>query len=275
MKYPQIIGKVVKGFWTITEEKHYAILSALEARLGGQAVFMGEDDDEADDCSNEYQEYGSIAIIPVRGILGKHLSSMEMDCGGCSMDAVRDMLEVADQSPRITKIVLNMDTPGGTVTGTPELGDFIEDVASRKPVIAYTDTECCSGGLWLASKASQFYCAGSATTGSCGVRMILLDTTKMLDNEGIKVNPIFSGKYKLSGASFKVLEPDEREMFQAESDRVHAQFKDAVNTNRSVDEKFLQGQLFRGEAAAEIGMVDGVCDSLDELLDLISAGPLT
>lgn len=269
MKYPQIIGKVVKGFWTITEEKHYAILSILEAKLGGQAVFM-DDEDDSDSDDNEYQEYGTTAIIPVKGILGKHLSSMEMSCGGCSMDEVAKMLDVADQSPRITKIVLNMDTPGGTVTGTPELADFIEDVASRKRVIAFTDSECCSGGLWLASKASQFYCAGSAVTGSCGVRMILLDTTKMLENEGIKVNPIFSGKYKLSGASFKPLEPDEREMFQTESDRIHAQFKDAVNTNRSVDEKYLQGQVFRGEQAADIGMVDGICDDLDELLDLIS-----
>src|SRR4051794_33700319 len=103
MKYPQILGKVVKGYWTITEEKHYAILTALEARLAGQQVWM--DESAGNDDSEAYQEFGATAVIPVSGILGKHLSSMEMSCGGCSMDAVKDMLEVADLSPRISKIV--------------------------------------------------------------------------------------------------------------------------------------------------------------------------
>lgn len=267
MKYPQILGKVVKGFWTITEEKHYAILTALEARLSGQQVWMDEGDSKDD--SGEYQEFGSTAIIPINGILGKHLSSMEVSCGGCSMDAVKDMLEVADLSPRISKIVLNINSPGGTVTGTPELAAFIADVATRKQVIAYTDCECCSGALWLATQANQFYAAGSARVGSCGVRMILIDTSKALENEGIKVNPIFSGKYKLSGASFKPLEPDEREMFQTESTRIHTQFQAAVNANRSVEEKYLQGQVFSGDEAAEIGMIDGTIDGLDELLEAI------
>lgn len=268
MKYPQIIGKVVKGFWTITEEKHYAILSALEARLGGQAVFMGDEDPDKDE--KECFEYGQISVIPINGILGKHLSSMEMDCGGCSMDAVADMLDVADQSSRISKIVLNINSPGGTVTGTPELADYIAEIATRKPVIAFTDSDCCSGALWLASQATEFYASASAVVGSCGVRMILLDQSARLENEGIKVNPIFSGKYKLSGASFKPLEPDEREMFQTESDRIHAEFKAAVNSIRPVDEKYLQGQVFRGKEAASIGMISGGFDDLDELLEFLS-----
>lgn len=267
MNYPQILSKLVKGLWLITEEKHYAMLSVLEARLRGQSVFV--DGAENKEKSNGYQQFGATAVIPIDGILGKHLSSMESMCGGCSMDEVSAMLQVADQDPRVSKIVLNISSPGGTVTGTPELAGLIEDIATRKDVIAYTDTECCSGALWLASKANQFYCSTSSVVGSCGVRMILLDQSEALAKEGIKVNPIFSGKYKLSGASFKPLEDDERAMFQAESDRVHKLFQAAVNTNRSVDEKYLQGQVFRGEEAAAIGMVDGNLDDLDELLDFI------
>lgn len=271
--YPHILGKVLKDFWALTEEKHFAILSALEARLAGDVghVFMddgGAQPDPDEYCDGTYFESNGTAVIPVYGILGKHLSGMEMDCGGCSLDRLASMVDVAAQSSRIKRILLNISSPGGTVTGTPEMADVIAEACDQKEVWAFTDSDCCSGALWLASQAQKFYCTKSSNIGSVGVRMVLLDFSEAYKKEGVKVNPIFSGKYKLSGASFKPLEDDEREMFQAESDRIHAEFKSAVISVRPVAEEFLQGQVFRGEMAAQIGMVDGLVSDLDEVLDM-------
>jgi len=275
--YPQVLGKVLKSFWAITEERHYAILSALEARLSGCASssadrVSGEDCQEDQDQFDRYceviGEYGITAVIPVHGILGKHLSAMEMDCGGCSLDRVAAFLESATSSPRIGRIVLNIGSPGGTVTGTPELAAKIAEARKVKPVVAFTDTEACSGALWIGSQADQFWCTESASVGSVGVRMILMECSAQLDREGIKVNPIFSGKFKLAGASFKPLTPEEREMFQSESDRIYADFKAAVTSVRGCDDVYLQGQVFRGEEATRIGMVTGTVDDLDMVLDM-------
>lgn len=284
MSYPQIIGKVMRSFWALTEEKHAAIISLLEQRLAGAGPRLSEPQRlEADDPSGlettdpVYFEAGDIAVIPIYGILGKHLSSIEMMCGGCSMDQVSKMLSVAGSSDRIRTIVLNIHSPGGTVTGTPELAAQIRALSSqreesylRKRTIAFTDSECCSGALWLASQCDQFYATESAEIGSVGVRMILLDMSRALEEEGVKVNPIFSGKYKLAGAAFKPLEPDEREMFQGESDRIFAQFQEAVVYRRKVDAEYLQGQIFRGEEAARLGLIDGLVDDLDDLLEQLA-----
>jgi signal peptide peptidase SppA len=272
MNYPRIISKLCREPWLVRVETHDAMISALESRMQGDGKAKVMEDDETrspeDECYSEIQgAFGTVALINVHGILGKHLSRFEMSCGGCSLDGLQRMLKVADESPRIAKVALYFNTPGGTVTGTPETADLIADIDTRKPVIGYTDADCCSGGIYLASQCRRFYGSQSSEVGSVGVRMVLLDATKAMDMEGIKVNAIASGKYKLAGASFKPLTDDEREMFQAESDRIYEKFKQAVVSVRAVDEKYLQGQVYRGEVAAELGFTDGVIDDLDELLD--------
>ena len=271
MSYPRIIAKLTREPWCVTERIHRAMLSAVEAKLAGANVStpMDNEDDEVPEPYEVKQSGQSVAVIPVHGIMGKGLSNLEIECGGCSMESVAEALKLAAQDEATSAIVLDIITPGGTVNGTPELANLIADVAMRKPVIAYTETQCCSAGLWIASQATRFYASQSSDVGSCGVRMVLLDYSRQLDREGITVNAISSGKYKLMGAEFKPLEKDERDMLQADSDRIHAQFKSAVTRNRAIDEKHLQGQSFDGITAAEIGMTDGVIDDMDELLEMI------
>jgi len=277
MNLPHIISKVTRQPWVITAEKHRAIMDVLDARIAGDFKAMGYADDdgpEDDGDRDQYREFqtatGTIAVIPVHGILGKHLSSMEMACGGCSLDTLQSQLKTALASPRISKVLLDVNSPGGTVTGTPETARLIAAVNAVKPVWAFTDADCCSGAMWLASQCARVYSTESAEMGSVGVRMVLLDYTRQLEEEGVKINAISSGKYKLMGASFKPLADDEREMLQAESDRIHAQFQEAVNAVRPVGNQHLQGQIYRGEEAAGIGLTDGVAEDIDEVLSMFT-----
>lgn len=268
MSYPRIISKLTREPWCVTERVHQAMLSAIESKLAGANVSAMEIPEDDDDDANEPYTVKSVAVIPMKGIMGKGLSALEMECGGCSMEEVAKALKLAAEDDGTSAIILEINTPGGTVNGTPELANLVADIATRKPVFAYTETQCCSAGLWVASQATHFYASQSADVGSCGVRMVMLDYSRQLDREGVTVNAISSGKYKLMGAEFKPLEKDEREMLQADSDQIHAQFKDAVTRNRAVDEKHLQGQSFDGSTAAEIGMIDGVIDDFDEVLEM-------
>ena len=277
MNLPHIIAKVLREPWLITEQKHHAILAALDGKMGGQFTTLRDsEDDERDDTGrDQYREFrlangATVAVIPVHGILGKHLSSLEMACGGCSLDTIQSQLKTVMRSPRISKVLLDINSPGGTYVGTPETANLIAEVGKEKPVWAFTDSDCCSGALWLASQAGLFYSTESADIGSVGVRMILLDVTRQLEEEGIKVNAVFSGKYKLLGASFKPLEDDEREMLQAESDRIHGQFQAAILSNRAVAQADMQGQIYSGDEAAGIGMTDGVVGDLDDVLTMMA-----
>ena len=276
MNLPHIISKVLREPWLITEQKHHAILSALESKMAGdfEALSMDERDPDSDSGRSDYREFqllngGTLAVIPVHGILGKHLSSLEMACGGCSLDTIQSQLKTALNSPRIAKVLLDINSPGGTYTGTPETAKLIAEVNAAKQVVAFTDSDCCSGAYWLASQASAIFSTESADIGSVGVRMVLLDVTRQLDQEGIKVNAIYSGKYKLLGASFKPLADDEREMLQAESDRIHGAFQDAIRANRAVAVADMQGQVYGGEEAAGYGLTDGLINSIDDAIEMM------
>lgn len=267
MNLPNIIAKVTRQPWIITTEKLHAIMDVLNAKIAGDFKAMDYEAPERDGDREEYREFstpaGTIAVIPVHGILGKHLSSMEIACGGCSLDTLQNQLKTATASPRVTRILLDVNSPGGTVTGTPETAAMIRAARAVKPVWAFTDSEACSGAMWLASQCDVFYTTESATIGSVGVRMVLLDYTRKLEEEGVKVNAISSGKYKLLGAPFKALSDEERDMLQTESDRIHQQFQQAVNAVRPVETAYLQGQIYRGEEASGIGLSDGIVEDLD------------
>lgn len=212
-----------------------------------------------------------IAVIPVDGIIGKHLSMLETACGGCDVDEIKDQLQAAASDPSVSKIVLYFNTPGGTVTGVAELAELITEINAQKQCVAYTDTLCASAGYWLMSQCSLAYAAPSAEVGSIGVYSLYLDETRALEQEGVKVNAISAGKYKLTGAPFKPMTDEEKAMLQADVDKVYARFKSAVTTNRNIADADMQGQCFDGETAVTKGFLDGNINSIQELLAFLES----
>jgi protease-4 len=165
----------------------------------------------------------------------------------------------------VSRIMFDFQSPGGTVGGIPELGRKIAN--SAKPTIGWTDSQCCSGAYWLASQCERFYTSESCDVGSIGVYMALLDESRALENEGIKINAISAGKFKLAGAPFKPLTDEERKMFQAGVDKIYTQFKEAVSRNRSLPDSVMQGQVYDGQEAADLGLSDGMLENIQEALD--------
>lgn len=216
--------------------------------------------------------YGDVAVINVQGVIDKAMTDFEMDCyGGCDLNDVNSALASAQTNRSISTVVMNMNTPGGSATGVAETANRIAQLRQTKEVRSYIDSQCCSAGMWLASQCDRIDIAPSAYTGSIGVYMALLDQTKALEMEGLKVNLIKAGTFKAMGASFKELLPEERAMFQKSVDDLYAQFTAACTQLRKISPDAMQGQSFNGRDALAAGLVDGLTEqSLDEYVaDLI------
>ena len=209
------------------------------------------------------------SVIYVDGIIGKHLSSMETACGGVDLDDVCKQLKLASSDSNCKNIVLYFNTPGGTVTGVPEASALIKEIASSKPIYGYADNLCASAGMWLASQCTAFYVAPSATVGSIGVYNLCLDESLALADDGIKVNAFSAGKYKLSGASFKPMNDEEKAMFQADVDGIYAQFKLAFDGKNVADDD-MQGQIFNGLEAVNKNLANGTLNCLDDILSILA-----
>ncbi len=268
MKYPQIMTRVFREPWLIQPRVHETIQRTLLSRIGGnqQAMITDDEDGPEDDGREQVMDYGGVRIIPVHGILGKHLDSIEMMCGGCSIDRVCEQIDIAKHDSNVKVALFDFRTPGGTVCGIPECADAIAEFG--KPTVAFTDSLCCSGGMWLASQCDEFYATRSACIGSVGVYVYMEDWTRALEKEGVKPNPVSAGEFKLLGAYFKPLTDNERAIVQDGVNKTHAEFKATVKAKRPVDDQYLEGQDFTGDESAEFGFISGIVRDFDEAVSL-------
>lgn len=281
--YSHLIAKLF-GPLLLHPTQHAAFLQLMEARLAGTSpetpqaaapqkrfypqggYYREEADNEGLHFTDELRLVGSTAIIPVHGTLVKHPEDIAISECGCSMEELDAAIDKAETDPRVETMLFDFRTPGGTVTGIPETGRKM--LYSRKKTIAFTGSQCCSGGLWLAEQCERFYATQSSRVGSCGVYCMTMDMSEALKKEGVKINAIFAGKFKLLGAYWKPLTEEERAILQAGVDKIRDQFHEAMVTQRGMsDEHFGNGLVFDGEEAAERGFTDGVVESMDEILD--------
>ena len=265
---PHIVSKVYGEPWAILPDVHRSIRAAVEAKLRGDtpSPIQGiiEEPDEADPVDDE-----GVAIIPVHGIIGKHLSSLEMLCGGCDLDAVCRDIEMATEDDGIEIVGFDFRSPGGTVTGTPEAADAIAELAKLKTVFAFTDDCCCSAAYWMASQCPTIFTSRSAVVGSIGVIAVYADESRALANQGIGINEFRSGRFKGMGASYRQMTDEEKAMLGARVEKIGSEFRAVVASSRGIKPEDMEGQWFDGATSAEKGFADEVVSCIEDAIEMM------
>ncbi len=214
---------------------------------------------------------GSTAIIPLVGPLTRRPSFWSDLFGGTSMVRAGAALAEALDDKTVERIILLVDSPGGTVSGTPELAAAIRKARARKPVTAVVEGMAASAAYYLASQANAIIAAPSAEVGSIGVYSMHLSMAGALDKAGLVATYISApGPEKVELSPFLKLSDDARRHEQAQIDRLYFDFVDAVATGRriprrTVREKFGGGRTMYASEALAVGMIDGL-GTLDEVL---------
>ncbi len=205
------------------------------------------------------EQYGNVAIIHVCGAIDKAMSDFELACfGGCDLHDVDDALELALSDPVISKVVLHFGTPGGSTCGVVETTDRIRRLAQVKEVHGYSDTICCSAGMWLASACDHLAMTASAWCGSIGVYMTWWDAAKHYEMEGLRVECVSAGRFKTMCADWKPASEDERQLLQTQINTTWTQFKAAITAQRAVPEEAMQGQWYDGAEGLAYKVIDEV-----------------
>jgi len=206
-----------------------------------------------------------VATIPIKGILSRCVSGIEKSCGVTDYTDICEDLDECMTDETIEAILLWIDSPGGSVSGLYECAACVAELAAVKPVVAFTDGQMASAAYFLACPANAIVATPSATVGSVGVILQLLDDVDMWKLQGIKVETIQSDELKGTGASGTRLTPLQREYLQAMVDEAATRFKGTVMQNRgSTVEAYLDGRLFSADAAATAGLIDEVVEEIEE-----------
>jgi protease-4 len=184
------------------------------------------------------------------------------------------MLVSAGNDDMIDSIVMIFDSPGGVAMGVSEVGTTIANINAKKPVVSYVDGLCCSAAYWLASQSSGIYATQSAEVGSIGAYMAVLDRTRQLEEEGIKVDMFRSGKHKGMGYPGTRLSDEQRTMLQDRIDGLGKDFKQAVRSGRgkNISDEVMQGQSFSADAAIRHALIDNIADFATAIRDAGALG---
>jgi len=215
---------------------------------------------------------GGSAIIPITGPLSKRMSFISWLMGGSTYGQIASMFKMAINDDEVNSIILDIDSPGGTVAGTEGVGDLVFNSKGEKPIIAYTSGIMASAAYWIGSAAEAVIADKTAQVGSIGVLMIHRDYSKWDQEQGIKTTYITAGKYKALGNPDEPLSKDAKEYFQAEVDYIYSIFVDTVARNREVGtDKVLtdmaDGRIFTGQRAVDAGLVDHI-GNFDSALEM-------
>lgn len=205
----------------------------------------------------------NVAVIPVTGVIAHRASMVQDVCGpgGTSTEALDAMIRAAVADPSVRSIVLDVDSPGGSVFGVAELAATIMELRSQKPIAAVANATSASAAYWLASAAHEIFVTPSGEVGSIGVYGAHTDTTKADELAGKKTTLISAGKFKTEGAG--PLTDDAKAHMQSRVDAYYTQFVHGVAKQRGVSvatvrDGYGQGRTLGAEAALAAGMVDGI-----------------
>ena len=216
------------------------------------------------------EKFPPFAVIPVKGVISKNISELESLCGGCDIADVEEMIEDCERDPSIKTLIFDIDSPGGTSVGVPELANRIKNC--KKATITFTSSECCSAAYWIGSQAESFYATPSSTVGSVGVYIAYPDCSEAYKMEGVKMDVIKSGLFKGAGIPGTSLDANQRKMLQDEVNEIHGDFKAAVKSVRAfVDDASMEGQSFSGTRGAAAGLVTALVNGFDEMMESLDA----
>lgn len=204
-----------------------------------------------------------VAIIPVTGPMSKRGSLWSLLFGGTPLNVLTSIFTAAVEDLDVEAIVLDIDSPGGTVSGTEAFCDLVYEARAQKPVVAFANGMMASSAYWIGSGAKKVVAERSALVGSIGVVAVHYDVSNRDERHGEKRTIIAAGKYKAIDADNKPLSNDGREYIQERVDYLYSLFVNTVARNRNTDaqtvlENMADGRIFIGQQAVDAGLADEV-----------------
>lgn len=264
-RYPQVLRAVCESPWAIRPEKLAVIREMLALRASGQRFTAEEIEARigAGPAVKQSSSVGTVAVIPLYGVITPRADLMTEMSGGTSMQGFMDSLRGAVADDSIGAILLDVDSPGGMTDLVPEAAAEIRAARGSKPIVAIANTDAASAAYWLASQADEIVVTPSGMVGSIGVFAAHDDVSAAMEQDGVKTTLISAGKYKVESNPFEPLSDEARAAIQERVDQFYGMFVKDVSKGRrvpvdAVRSGFGEGRIVTAQDALKLGMVDRV-----------------
>lgn len=282
INYPHLAQRLFNTPLAITPGKIEVIMGVLADRFGlaklfradGQAVMLDSFDDMGEPMPTKgYEVVAGIAIVPISGTLVQKLGTLRPYSGMTGYDGIRQNISAALEDDDVKAIVLDIDSPGGEVSGCFDLVDSIYSARGEKPIWSILTESAYSAAYAIASATDRIIVPRTGGTGSVGVICAHVDFSKALTQAGINVTLITYGDHKADGNEYNPLAKKALERFQGDVDTMGDLFVETVARNRNLSSakvRNTQASTFLGANGVEIGFADAVMAPAEAFRSLLS-----
>lgn len=271
MKRQVLIAEFLATPWAMMPERLAAFAGVMARWSAGTPRAM--EDDEVAESRHSFDARraqaqgragsGAIAVLPLYGAVVQRANLATDICGGTSTQQFTAAFRDAMSDDSIGAVLIDIDSPGGSVYGVGELAAEIIEARSRKPVIGLANSLAASAAYWIGCSCSELFVTPGGEVGSIGVWQAHEDWSKAMEEAGVKTTLISAGKYKVEGNPYQPLGEEAQTYMQSRVDDYYTAFTKAVAKGRGVGiaqvrQGMGEGRVLGADAALAQNMVDGV-----------------
>ena len=212
----------------------------------------------------EGKEKGKVLVIPVRGFLSDAPRRGFLGERASLVQEVVAQLRLAEKDEEIKALLLEINSPGGSITASDILYHEIMEFKQRtkaKVVAALMDVAA-SGAYYIALPADRIVAHPTTITGSVGVIFMKPKITGLMDKLGVAVEVNKSGKEKDMGSPFRPSTPEEEKVFQEMTDKLGEKFLERVAKHRKMDQSVLtaisSARIYLADEALQLNLIDAI-----------------
>jgi len=276
-RYPHITSQVLNTPWAITGEKLLVIMDLLAFYAAGNKFTTEEVQDRIGAAARlTSRASGAVAVLPLYGVIAQRAGMMTDTSGGTSTEQFTRQFRAAMADTQVGAIVIDVDSPGGTVSGVEELSAEIYGARGEKPIVAVANSLAASAAYWIATAADELVVTPTGEVGSIGVLAAHEDASVRFEQQGVKTTLVSAGKYKGEGNSYEPLSEEARGYLQERVNDYYDLFVRAVARNRGVGVAavrggFGEGRVVGAQQAKALNMADRV-ETLDATIERLQRG---
>ncbi|MCJ2095524.1 MULTISPECIES: signal peptide peptidase SppA [unclassified Methylobacterium] len=175
-------------------------------------------------------------------------------------ESTAKLMQRVGDSDAVKGVVVSINSPGGTTTGSEEIFRNLRALAAKKPIVAFVDGTAASGAYITAIAADHIVARETSLVGSIGVLFQYPDLSGLLDKVGVKVESVKSSPLKAEPSGFTPTTPEARAALAAVVGDTYAWFKGLVAERRGMDAGQLtavsDGRVFSGRQSVPLKLVD-------------------
>lgn len=274
MRYERILAEITSAPWMIERTAGERMFDLISRRVSGHTATAADLATAAGvraarDQRKAKDKPRGVAVLPLYGPMVKRADLFSEVSGLASTDQIAAWVDAAAADPNIKAIIIDVDSPGGSVHGTEELAQRITAATKAKKVIAVANATAASAAYYVASQASELVVTPSGWVGSVGVLWTYLDDSEQEKKAGVTRVVVATSETKAQNGGGPLTPAGRAEMEQVVAG-YYEQFVRAVARGRNVSQttvrdNFGGGGMVLADKAVKLGMANRV-GTLEDVL---------